>query len=578
MNYYQTKLHRLKLLLPTIFFILISYSLLLIAKKPVIGYELSIYSATPKIFWVAIIFGLFTGLFLVVSSLYSKSKMWILGMFTIIFCNFLVISLYGLRGYILYLARGDTLSYVGLAKDVSEFGIGSNFYPITSILISQLNQLAGISIITISKYLPSLFFIIYFLSIYCLSKSLLPDRKYALCSIIACMPIFYAWFSLTISHMYLSLSLIPLFIYILNRNSDYRFKIFCIIYSILFPLLHPLTSMLILIYLIVFFISEKLNFIQSRNISTSFILLSSISLISWFIQQPALHRNINIFFNMLKLLFKGELSSNNIQRLVNMLGYENIIRHLSFTISDEFIYYVLSLFVIFFVLRKNQIFAENFSKPSIYLLNSTFFTSLLFLTIWLRNPNRVLNLNFSIIITPTLVAYLLYTFYLKKRKWKTFLLLSLIFISSVVAIFSLYPSPITIQPNDYVTISDLNGMNWLITQKDTELKTAGILSPVFRYADLIYGKQFRLERKDLDRLRQGLYLPDHFGFTEDNLFPIDEDKYLVITEFDIRGFTEVWKDVDRFGKEDFIKVDFCTNVDKIYENGEFRSYLVHKYD
>ena len=178
-------------------------------------------------------------------------------------------------------------------------------------------------------------------------------------------------------------------------------------------------------------------------------------------------------------------------------------------------------------------------------------------------------------LTPPLVGYLIYKFINNNKMTRTFLILSLIFISAVVAIFSLYQSPITLRPNSQITNRDIRGMNWLIIHKNRELKTADIMTPVFRYSDLIYGCGYREERRDLYR---DLIFPDHFGFGRDNILPIDEDRYLVITEFDFKTHTEVLKDLDKFSKEDFIKVNYCTNVDKIYENGEFRTYFVHKND
>jgi virulence-associated protein VagC len=80
-------------------------------------------------------------------------------------------------------------------------------------------------------------------------------------------------------------------------------------------------------------------------------------------------------------------------------------------------------------------------------------------------------------------------------------------------------------------------------------------------------------RRDLYR---DLTFPDHFGFANDSVLLIDKDRYLVITEFDIKSYTEVWKDIHRFDEEDFARINTCRNIDKIYENGEFRAYFVHK--
>ena len=57
-------IHRFKLLSTTISFMLIYSALLSVADAPATGYELSIYSATPRVFWVAIILGLLNAFFL----------------------------------------------------------------------------------------------------------------------------------------------------------------------------------------------------------------------------------------------------------------------------------------------------------------------------------------------------------------------------------------------------------------------------------------------------------------------------------------------------------------------------------
>lgn len=574
-------LNRLAKLLAIVFFLVLSYALLMIAKTPITGYETSIYSATPKIFWIIILFGLFSGLFIVVSNLYQTGKIWIIGLFIIAFCNCLLISLYALRGYVSYLGRGDIAGYIGLAKDISKDGnFGYNFYPMISILISQLSEMTNISVLNISKYLPSVFFTFYFLSNYCWSKSLINDRKFISCSLISSMPIFFAWFSTSIYHESLSLWTLPFFFFLLQRNSDYRFRLFCIIFLIIFPFFHPITSILLLFYLTVLFISEKSNItIKKENISTTLMLLSFVSLIAWFIHQYALLNSIRYVFFQLVNIFKSKPTSFQIIRILNRLGIETAIKSLLLMIFDEIVYYTLSFCVIIMILKKRMIFAELFFKPSICFVTGFLFQSILFFFTKLRtHPDRFINLNSSAMMTPILVGYLLYNFLLNSKKRETLFVLILIFASSVTAISSLYPSPITSHVNSQVTISEVRGMDWLITEKKLELKTADILSPVFRYADLIYGTNFRNGRSDLGGLSNRLAIPDHFGFNEDNILPIDEDRYLVITEFDVRVFTEIWKDIGRFGEEDFIKIDLCTNVDKVYENGEFRSYFVHKDD
>jgi hypothetical protein len=295
--------HRITLSSTVVTFLLLSYSLLVIASTPVTSYELSIYSQTPAIFWVAVLSGLLNGLFLISLQIYlgENRRMWILGLFEAVFCNCLVISLYALRGYVSYLGRGDVSTYIGYAKDINDYGhFGDNFHPVTSILISQLSQLANFSVTSVSKFVPSFFFAIYVLSIYCWSKSTISDRRFVMSSVMASTPVFFAWFSTSIYHQVLSVWTLPLFFYLLQRNSDYRFRVFCIIFSIIYPFFHPITGLVFFLYLLVWFLSERFIDVSAtkiKNVSGSLLLVSFAGLVAWFIQQYALLRSIRLISN-----------------------------------------------------------------------------------------------------------------------------------------------------------------------------------------------------------------------------------------------------------------------------------------
>ena len=81
-------------ILTTIFSLLfLSYSLLV--TKPSSGYEISIYSTTPKIFWVSITMALINGIFLIILSIFDKIKRaWLIGVFEVFLCNIIMISLH----------------------------------------------------------------------------------------------------------------------------------------------------------------------------------------------------------------------------------------------------------------------------------------------------------------------------------------------------------------------------------------------------------------------------------------------------------------------------------------------------
>jgi len=558
----------------TLSFLFLSYALSAIAKAPTTGYEISIYSATPLIFWVTIIIGIFNGISIIVLGLYDKiktTKIIAIGAFEIIFCHFLLLTLYILRGYV-YLERADTLSYIGYAKDISMHGyfFSYNYYPIIPILLSQLNQIANISTLALSGYLPALFFAFYILSIYCLSKSLTVGKKFIFSSLIASTPLFFAWFSPTILLMSLATLTLPLFFYCFQRSSDPRFKFFCIILCIIYTFFHPVIAVMIFVYLVVLFVSEKVRPTSNKKISIALPLISFIFLAVWFTSQYLLLRRIKSI--LLALLGSSKISTPIAQSLY---FYHRLGTIAPFVLMDcdEMIFYALSLIVIYYILFKyKRALGKNFVPISSCFVIGSLFIIGISISTNIYAPYRIINLNPNMVLTPILVGFLLYLFLVNKKKAKVILVLILILISTVTSILSLYQSPITELPTDQVSVSEVTGMTWLISLKSQKLRTADIKTPVFRYADLIYGYNFKYGRN----LSRDLIIPNHFGFSNDSIFPIDKSRYLVITAYDIKAYTEVWKNQHIFEKEDFAKINLCRNSNRVYENGEFQTYLVYK--
>lgn len=572
--------YRLTLILTIISFLIFVYALIMISVNPSKGYEISIYLATPAIFWIAIICGLINGFFLVIYSFFNteKNKIWKLGIFEIVFCNTIMIFLYALRGYILYLGRGDVATYVGMAKDINIYGYfpDYNFYPITSIIISQMSQLLSISIIDISKYLSSLFFVLYVLVNYCWAKSFIEDRNFIMSVLISTTPIFFAWFITSIYHQLLSVMILPLFFLCLQKNHDIRYKILSIFLCIIYPFWHPITAIVICIYLIVWFCTERFNFIlkvKIKPLSLTLLIISIVCLTAWFVNQYSLIKDVKTIILQLINLLQTPSTAAQAEYYAKKLGLLSAVKSLYLMINDDIIFYILSFASIFDIMKKNNNYKINFVSLLACFVIGNIFLLIMFFSARIHTPERLINLNFNMIFTPLLVGWFLYNAVSNKQKSKLILVIFLIFVSVGTSIISLYPSPITMRPNDQVTLKEIKGMNWLISKKNIDLKTADVMSPVCRYADLLFGYNYRLERKDL--YREPIIL-DHFGLQDKSIFPVEKDKYLTITKFDIESYTKVWEDINRFKKEDFDKIEISNNVNRIYDNGELKNYLIWK--
>jgi len=576
---------RIILILSSVFsFALLTYALLIISINPCNGYELSIYSSTQIIYWIAIIIGLLDGILLIVHSIFVEdTKLWIAGIIEIVLCNVTVISLYALRGYVSYMPRGDTLTYIGMAKDINIYGFvpDYNFYPIVSILIAQINQLSSLPLLLISRYLQIAFYVLYSIFICLWARALINKRNFVLSTFLASTPLFFAWFMPSIYHQMLSVMILPLFFYLIHHNYDMNYRYLIVILCIAYPFWHPILAVFFGIYLTVWFFTEMfdkkliniVSSLSSKHVSLSMISLYVVTLLAWFINQYQIVRSVTS--TILPVVNSLKVSSaTEAGYFAGKLGFFSAIKSLFIMINDELIYYILSFILIYISIKHSSLYARKYFFPIINcLILGSFSLILIFFLADIHGPYRLINLDFNVIFAIPLVGLLLFETFEEKSRIKIILLLFLILIASFSSIISIYPSQLEMRPNDYGTQKDLASINWLIFAKDPGFKTADILSPINRYADLIYGFNYRLNRTDLYR---DLDLPDHFGFKGNNIFPIDNNRYLMITTFDIKSYTEIWEQIHRFEKADFDEVNYCTNVMKLYENGDCRFYLINK--
>jgi len=565
--------HKLTLLSSSISFLLVSYALFIVSMNPATGYELSIYTSTPYIFWVAIIIGLFNGILILFLKMYGKiEKMWIIGIFSIILFNVLVISLYAFRGYILYLGRGDTAGYVGMAKDVNDYGyiLNYNFYPLTSILISQISQIINVSIVNISKYLPSLFFGIYILSIYCWSKSLYNNKKFIIASVIVSAPILFPWFSTSIYHMLLSVLTIPFLFYCINKSSESSFKFLAIIWVVLYPFFHPITAMIVFLYISIMYIYGTFVSHKPKPVSIFLVLVALVSLLRWFVSQYSILHNVKLIILQMLNSTHSVSTATQVEYYIQKLGFDAVLKSFLIVNANQVIFYVLAIISIVYIFRIKKINNTRFTPIILNFLICSVFIIIIFFTSTTHNADRLINLNINMILTVPLIGYLLCKSSFKIQA----IILFLIMIASVTAIFSVYQSPFITYPNDQMTNNDIVSMKWFLSEKSVKIKTVDILNPTIRYGDIILGYDAASKRNDIHR--DIVNLPDHFNLSKDNLFPIDQDRYLSITKYDIVAYTEIWKKIHRFENSDFVNLNSIKNVNRIYDNNENLFYLINK--
>jgi hypothetical protein len=468
------------------------------------------------------------------------------------------------------MGRGDNADYVGYAMDVSIYGYipNYNFYPFTSVLISQISQLINLPVLEVSKYVPSLFIIIYMLSIYCWAKSFEQDQKFIVYSVIASIPLFFAWFFATIYYMLISTLILPLLFYTLNKNNDFRYRVIVVLLCLILPFTHPIISLIFLLYLICMHFEEifsKKSHKVSLPLITIFLITSSI----WFLAQYALTKNAVLILEEIEstLLQRGsETTTLTVATgYLNKLGYLTAVKSLVTMAFDELVYHVFSLFSILFIFKNSE---KNLKSVSFCFIFGSIFYIFLFISSQAHTPYRFINLDANMIFTPLLLGYIMV---LLRKQYRTVLTL-IITLSIITTIVSLYQSPITTYPNDQFTAYDISGGKWLLDSKSENIPTITLLSPLNRYSSLIYGSKYTSIHKS--SVRPWSNFPTDLSSFEIGIFPANFTQYFSITQYEKQAYATVWKDVGQVNESSLTSINYCKNVYHIYDNQEFSTYLV----
>ena len=548
--------------------VLLVYSMWILNISPENGYESSIYTFTPIVFWIAITINIGIGVYLVFLKIYKKTNFsFALGMFLVLISDSLVLLLSAIRGYFLYFGRADVGSYIGMAKDISIFGhvLNYNFYPIVSILISELGQLTGVSIIDISKYIIVLFFLLYVFYIFCWSKSLNISENFVFACTISGSGLFFSQFLIGIYHQAVSFLMLPLLFYCLTKRSDWRYRILSLIILLMLPFMHPITAIWVLIFLVIWISVDYFKRSHEKTIDKEILVFYFVATLFWFTNQYILLGGLSRILSSLMRDMKAQTVLGVAAISSAKLGLFDLFRSILLQMFDEITFYILVIISFIYYIIYDRTYMNNklFVIYIEFVLGNIFLLMLIALTN-VHTPSRMLNLNFNMIFATILVGYFIHKIFLTNNIFKITLIICLIFLSIASSVMTLYPSPFTMEPNQQISYMDICGSNWAICNKNMDWKTLAISTSLGRFAAILYGNQFSISRPDLDAYRA----PDHF----DNLSH-DKNTYLIVSNFDIFIYADLWNIVNRINKSDFKNLNSIINVNKIYLNGEYFVYL-----
>jgi hypothetical protein len=580
--------------------IFISISIWLIKSSPTTGYESSIYKSTPIFVWVILILCIICGIAIVILSLtkeYVKGT-WIYGFILILICDFIILSLYILKGYYLWDAMGDLGFHISAIKNImlTSHINGDNFYPITHIYVAELCKILNLNYDLFVKWLPVYFALLSMIGIYLLCKILLPEKGQVIIASLLGTALIEGWF-LSFTPNHLANNFFPIALYLLimgnisgSSNILFKWKSLFIIIIFLYSAFHPVPALALLIILISLGINIKswppLKFNEQYKVKINIyiILLFVVLIVTWISSFYIWNATIQ---NLQHLISEG--GTNHI---VDLLSNITAAESQNYSVMDYFIkvygaqaiILLLALIAVPFLYKKSLLNHKLYAAFNLYkaFLVLIIVLSILYVTNIGFGPLRLLIYLVELSIIPA--GFILYEIWKWAqnsqplfKKVTPYLIMVIIIAISFMGILSCYPSPYTYEPNPQTTLSDIDGTTWFILNKNDKL---GYTS--WYYSALTLG---RVVFTDEELYKHGITpydikaFPDHFGYQTSPYLGhnYSEDTYLILTDMLKKMYTDVYPQSAKYRlmPDDFIKLETDKSVEPIYSNGGFQVWSVH---
>ncbi len=482
-------------------------------------------------------------------------------------------------------------SHMGYVKTILSTGYVSPalFYPITHILSAEIIQITGIKLLDLSKLLPLFFGILFVPFMYLFSRSILKDKREVILSTLLSCAFIAGWY-LNFTPNALANLFIPLVLMIIVKSySDIKnrmkWSILLIIMVLLFPPFHPVAT----IFLLIFILTINLPFnlfkflkissvqrnireikIQSKFTLALLLIVFSITWISSFFIWSSTVKNLYTLFT--------EGGSTAILSLTNQINYANgygynIFEYILKLDGGLLVILVLSFIGLYFTLKSKNLYPKKNILP---LFGPLLIVILVIIAFYFLNIGfGPLRMTVYLIILGTVIAGYTLNHILKlnqKSRLKTpflliiFLVLSATFINGILI---LYPSPYISSTSLQTTQDELDGMGWLLHNKNSAISIIGIsVSPV------PFENFFNSTTTNKAALP-----PYHFGY--DNSSSLSDsytkDKYLVVSARDKSIYSDIFPDLSniRWTSSDFDKLKSDNGLNDIYVDGGNEIYYVN---
>jgi hypothetical protein len=590
-------------------FIFITLSLIIIKITPASsGYELSIYSAYPWFLWVFLIGAIIIGILIIFKEILSetKSNIWIVGLFSILLSNLIILLLPYFRGYAISGgASADIFTHYGWISEIANTGqiFENNFYPIIHTFTVLLSESIGLDINQILWFIPPLFSVLYVLFIYLFSKVISKNHEQSLLITLISTPLIFAGFHISIAPSFFSFMSLPLLLYLYHKRSlitkKLEITLLILIICFLIVFFHPMTTLFTILIFITFIVSESLlNKIKDFKEKTrmtinpykpiNIILILIVAFFAWYTSHGEGLEAIKTILLELSQSTQQTIAAeySNLLTEANLSIFQFL--QLLFIRYGTILLFVLAALISVLIVLKNTFRNENSDKIqftySLQWLVALFVAfSMIFSYLIVTSPirsSRYMILMSTIIIG--LVGYSLISKNKKKKKLKSyiypFLIIFLLIVSCTLCTFNMHDSPNIWQPNKQFTKMNYDGSTWFSSNRDIDVDISHDIGfNLLRTEHFIYG----VSEGDNRSYTKTNETPSHFGYDEyKSILDTFDNRilYLITTKNGIdssKAFPEkIQEKVRQYTKEDIKKLEADENANKIFDNGEMKCWLI----
>lgn len=605
-------------------FLSISGALALISQSQMAGYELFMYSAISPLIWALLIIATTSGIGIMIHTVMEGEEgdgWWKLGLLMILLSNLTIMLLPFLRGYATNV-MGDHLAHIGYMKAMLHTGVYHSVYPTIHILASQLSLILNTSVDYIAHFINPL---IYFLSVMgciLLFREILPTRV----AILAILSGTITFYFLGIDPNTAGFMIFPLMFYVyfkVSKEQSVSARVLLIILIIFMVFIHPAASFMLMAALIVMEIAKpfvkwlcdrQMGYLHSykpyvQKTFLGFIAISFIALLLWIWTNFAVwHSAVNNVVDWFHYqIMTVPLSAEALRAFSALdLGTYDIVKLFIMKYGVLFIYLILSMITSITLLR-----GKTFSRfiiedtRSVFLLLCFFWVIVVLNLIDFVKPFSYLGsgrlTTLVAVLAPILVGLALYQICCAQPRnekghdrrlppehhrsplFRAGVTWALVTVCSLIGIFSLYPSSLTLEANTALSYSEISGAKWQLQNGNPDLKVIPDRSiDETKLVSALWGADYLRSRKYSEFEIKGHFSWDigaRFDYSKYSTLAesAEGEAYLMLSEERLLSiYRHLYPQIGSFSEDDCCKLASDCALDKLYDNGVMQEWYVYQ--